>query len=134
MAARGMPSWQALLWITLAVLGARTAAMAANDTSTAISTRAIREPPGERSRRIARAVHHAVVYRGRTRALARFRVDAQSALRELMPLAALGVLFYPLCKRFTTRALRARRWTDRALARTSALPDDKPGRVMVSPP
>ena len=30
MAARGMPSWQALLWITLAVLGARTAAMAAN--------------------------------------------------------------------------------------------------------
>ena len=30
LAARGMPSWRALLWITLAVLGARTAAMAAN--------------------------------------------------------------------------------------------------------
>ncbi|HWT06355.1 MAG TPA: UbiA family prenyltransferase, partial [Xanthomonadales bacterium] len=30
MAARGLPSWWQLLWITLAVIGARTAAMAAN--------------------------------------------------------------------------------------------------------
>ncbi|MBV9269964.1 MAG: UbiA family prenyltransferase, partial [Candidatus Eremiobacteraeota bacterium] len=30
MGARGMPSWWAILWITLAVIGARTAAMAAN--------------------------------------------------------------------------------------------------------
>ena len=28
--ARGLPSWGALVWITLAVIGARTAAMAAN--------------------------------------------------------------------------------------------------------
>ncbi|MGA7571351.1 MAG: UbiA family prenyltransferase, partial [Candidatus Aquilonibacter sp.] len=28
--ARGLPSWTALVWITLAVVGARTAAMAAN--------------------------------------------------------------------------------------------------------
>ena len=56
-AARGLPSFHAFVWITLAVLGARTAAMATNRyvhvrsaLVTAKSTHAIREPRVARSR------------------------------------------------------------------------------------
>lgn len=101
-AAHGWPSWRALLWITLAVLGARTAAMAAN--------RYFDKDIDKRNPRTAR------------RALATGTLSPQVMLWaiivgfvillisawqlnplcvKLMPLAALGVLVYPLCKRFT---------------------------------
>jgi 4-hydroxybenzoate polyprenyltransferase len=100
--ARGIPSIHALVWITLAVLGARTAAMAAN--------RYFDRDIDKRNPRTAR------------RALATGEIDANvmlftaiagivlllvsaAALNPLcvmlLPLAALGILAYPFCKRFT---------------------------------
>jgi 4-hydroxybenzoate polyprenyltransferase len=100
--ARGLPSIHDLVWITLAVLGARTAAMAAN--------RYFDREIDKRNPRTAR------------RALASGEIDANvmlftaiggivlllvaaAALNplcvKLLPLAALGVLVYPFCKRFT---------------------------------
>jgi 4-hydroxybenzoate polyprenyltransferase len=102
LAARGIPSWAALGWITLAVLGARTAAMAAN--------RYFDRDIDARNPRTAR------------RALATGALPASSMLWaivaglalllyaawmlnplcvKLMPVAALLLLAYPLCKRFT---------------------------------
>ena len=101
-AARGIPSWWALLWITLAVVGARTAAMAAN--------RYLDRDIDKANPRTAR------------RALATGALSPTSMLWaiagglvllliaawqlnplcvKLMPIAAIGVLAYPLCKRFT---------------------------------
>lgn len=101
-AAHGLPSWWSLLWITLAVLGARTAAMAAN--------RYFDRDIDARNPRTAR------------RALATGRLPASVMLWaialglaillysawmlnplcvKLMPLAVFGLLAYPLCKRFT---------------------------------
>jgi 4-hydroxybenzoate polyprenyltransferase len=100
--ARGMPSVHDLVWITLAVLGARTAAMAAN--------RYVDREIDKRNPRTAR------------RALASGEIDASVMLftaiggvvlllvaaaalnplcLKLLPVAALGVLIYPFCKRFT---------------------------------
>ena len=102
MAARGIPSAHALLWITLAVLGARTAAMTAN--------RYFDREIDARNPRTAR------------RALASGRLSAATMLWataaglvlllisawqlnplciELLPIAAVLLLVYPLCKRFT---------------------------------
>ena len=102
MAAKGLPSWTALAWITLAVIGARTAAMAAN--------RYFDRDLDARNPRTAQ------------RALASGRLPPQIMLWaiagglllllisawelnplcvELLPLAAFGLLVYPLCKRFT---------------------------------
>lgn len=101
-AARGIPSWPALLWITLAVLGARTAAMAAN--------RYLDRDIDARNPRTAR------------RGLASGKLSAASMLWataaglallvwsawmlnplcvKLLPIAAVLLLAYPLCKRFT---------------------------------
>lgn len=101
-AARGLPSWAALGWITLAVLGARTAAMAAN--------RYFDRDIDARNPRTAR------------RAVANGTLSPESMIWaiviglavllwsawmlnplcvKLMPLAALLLLVYPLCKRFT---------------------------------
>ncbi|MBV9439012.1 MAG: 4-hydroxybenzoate octaprenyltransferase [Candidatus Eremiobacteraeota bacterium] len=102
MAARGLPTLWQLLWITLAVVGARTAAMAAN--------------------RYFDRTLDAQVPRTAARALASGRLDPRVMLAaivagvallavsaaalnplciKLLPLAALGVVTYPLCKRFT---------------------------------
>jgi 4-hydroxybenzoate polyprenyltransferase len=101
-AAHGAPSWSALVWITLAVLGARTAAMAIN--------RYLDRDIDARNPRTAR------------RALATGTLSAASMLWataaglalllwsawmlnplcvKLLPIAAVLLLAYPLCKRFT---------------------------------
>ena len=101
-AARGIPNLVAVLWITLAVLGARTAAMAAN--------RYFDRDIDARTPRTAR------------RALATGELDPRVMLVailaglilllvaawqlnplcvKLLPVAAAGLLLYPLCKRFT---------------------------------
>lgn len=102
LAAHGVPSVHALVWITLAVLGARTAAMSAN--------RYLDREIDARNPRTAR------------RAVASGRLAPDTMLWaagagivlllisawmlnplcvKLLPIAALGVLAYPLCKRFT---------------------------------
>jgi 4-hydroxybenzoate polyprenyltransferase len=101
-AARGLPSWSALIWITLAVLGARTAAMAANryfdrDLDA-------RNPRTARRALAAGTLSPAVMVWAIVAGLALLLVSA-SMLNplcvKLMPVAAVGVLAYPLCKRFT---------------------------------
>jgi len=101
-AARGVPPWPVIGWITLAVLGARTAAMAAN--------RYFDRDIDARNPRTAR------------RALATGTLSPASMLAaivaglavllwaawmlnplcvKLLPIAGAGVLLYPLCKRVT---------------------------------
>ncbi|MBC5815523.1 MAG: UbiA family prenyltransferase [Candidatus Eremiobacteraeota bacterium] len=101
-AARGMPSWSALLWITLAVLGARTAAMAANR----YFDRDIdaRNPRTARRALATGALSAGVMLWAIAIGLALLLYSAwmlNPLCVKLMPLAALGVLAYPLCKRFT---------------------------------
>ena len=101
-AARGIPSLWAVIWITLAVFGARTAAMAANRYFD-------REIDAKNPRTARRAVASGelspsvmvwAIFLG-------FALLLLSAWMlnplcvKLMPIAALGVLVYPLCKRFT---------------------------------
>jgi 4-hydroxybenzoate polyprenyltransferase len=101
-AAGGFPPWHALLWITLAVLGARTAAMAANryfdkdidqrnprTAGRALVTGTL--PPATMLWAIAAGLILLVI--------AAWQLNPLCV--KLLPLAAVGVLFYPLCKRFT---------------------------------
>lgn len=102
LAARGIPSFAALLWITLAVLGARTAAMAAN-----------RYLDREIDARNPRTARRALASGNLAPAAMLWAGAAGLALLlcaawmlnplcvKLMPLAALLLLTYPLCKRFT---------------------------------
>jgi 4-hydroxybenzoate polyprenyltransferase len=102
LAAHGLPSAWALLWITLAVLGARTTAMAANryldrDIDARNPRTARRAVP---SGRLAPATMLWAAAAG----LALLVLSAwmlNPLCVKLLPLAALGVLVYPLCKRFT---------------------------------
>lgn len=102
LAAHGLPSAHALVWITLAVLGARTAAMSAN--------RYLDRDIDARNPRTARRA----VASGRLAPETMLWAAAAGLLLlllsawmlnplcvKLMPIAALGVLAYPLCKRFT---------------------------------
>lgn len=101
-AARGFPSWWALLWITLAVLGARTAAMAAN-----------RYFDRDIDKRNPRTARRALALGTLPASAMVWAIGAGLALLllsawmlnplclKLLPIAALGVLAYPLCKRFT---------------------------------
>jgi 4-hydroxybenzoate polyprenyltransferase len=102
LAAHGLPPFHALLWITLAVLGARTAAMAAN--------RYLDRTIDARNPRTARRA----VASGRLSSSAMLWAIAGGLLLlvlsawmlnplcvKLLPIAAAGVLVYPLCKRFT---------------------------------
>lgn len=101
-AAQGMPSWRALLFITLAVIGARTAAMAAN-----------RYFDRDIDKRNPRTARRALATGALAPAAMLWAIAAGLLLLlysawmlnplcvKLMPLAAAGVLFYPLCKRFT---------------------------------
>ena len=102
MGARGSPTLGQYLWITLAVLGARTAAMAAN--------RYIDREIDARNPRTARRALPAgllspSVMRGTAIAgLALLLVSAAELswiCVALLPLAALGIIVYPFCKRFT---------------------------------
>jgi 4-hydroxybenzoate polyprenyltransferase len=101
-AGAGRPTWWQFVWITLAVLGARTAAMAANryvdrDIDAANPRTARRSLP---SGKLAPEVMLATAAAG----LVLF-VIAAAVLRPiclaLTPIALLGVFAYPYCKRFT---------------------------------
>lgn len=102
MAAHGMPAWWQLLWITLAVTGARTAAMAANRYFD-------RELDARNPRTARRAVASgklppAVMVWAAVAGLALLVLSAamlNPLCVKLLPLAALGAIGYPLCKRFT---------------------------------
>lgn len=102
LAARGLPSAWALLWITLAVLGARTAAMSANRYLD-------REIDARNPRTARRAIPSgrlapATMLWAAIAGLALLVLSAwmlNPLCVKLLPLAALGVLVYPLCKRFT---------------------------------
>jgi len=102
MAARGLPAWWQLLWITLAVVGARTAAMAANryfdkDMDAANPRTAKRAVA---SGKLSPAVMIWAIVAG----LALLVLSAamlNPLCLKLLPLAALGAVGYPLLKRFT---------------------------------
>ncbi|HEY1656580.1 MAG TPA: UbiA-like polyprenyltransferase [Candidatus Tumulicola sp.] len=102
LAAHGFPSWRPLLWITLAVLGARTAAMAANR----YLDRHIdaRNPRTARRAVASGALAPATMLWAIAAGLIVLLVAAwmlNPLCVELMPVAALLLLLYPLCKRFT---------------------------------
>ncbi len=102
MAAQGLPSPHALLWIALAVFGARTAAMAANRyfdrEIDARNPRTARRATA--SGNLSPKVMIGAMIAGMSLlVLAASRLDPLCV--KLLPLAAVGVLLYPLCKRFT---------------------------------
>jgi 4-hydroxybenzoate polyprenyltransferase len=102
MAAHGLPAWWQLLWITLAVVGARTAAMAANryfdkDMDAANPRTAKRAVA---SGKLSPSVMIWAIVAG----LALLVLSAamlNPLCLKLLPLAALGAVGYPLFKRFT---------------------------------
>jgi len=101
LAAHGLPSWHALFWITTAVLGARTAAMAANR----YFDRDIdRDNPRTAGRALASGKMRSSVMIWAI--VVGFAVLTLSAAMlaplclRLLPIAVVGVLLYPLCKRF----------------------------------
>lgn len=98
----GRPTLAQLLWITLAVLGARTAAMAANrylDRDIDASN-----PRTARRAVASRSMHPSVMIWACVAGIALLVVSAwelNPLCVKLLPIAAAGVLLYPLCKRFT---------------------------------
>ncbi|MBV9028092.1 MAG: UbiA family prenyltransferase [Candidatus Eremiobacteraeota bacterium] len=102
LAARGIPSLPTLGWITLAVLGARTAAMAANRFLD-------REIDARNPRTARRAVASGVLAPsimvwatlGGLALLAWAALELNPLCFELLPIAVVLLLVYPLCKRFT---------------------------------
>jgi 4-hydroxybenzoate polyprenyltransferase len=102
MAARGLPTWWQLFWITLAVSGARTAAMAANR----YFDRAIdRRNPRTAKRAVASGVLSPGVMLWAMAGGIGLLILSAALLNPLclmlLPLAAIGIVAYPLCKRFT---------------------------------
>lgn len=101
-AARGVPSIAALVWITLAVFGARTAAMAANR----YFDRDIdaKNPRTARRALASGTLSPSVMIWAIVLGFALLLASAwmlNPLCVKLMPIAAVGVLVYPLCKRFT---------------------------------
>jgi 4-hydroxybenzoate polyprenyltransferase len=101
-AASGIPSLRALIWITLAVLGARTAAMAANR----YLDREIdaRNPRTANRALAAGRLNPAIMLWACGAGLALLAISAwqlNPLCVKLLPVAALGAVFYPLCKRYT---------------------------------
>jgi 4-hydroxybenzoate polyprenyltransferase len=102
LAARGVPPAHALLWITIAVLGARTAAMAANRYFD-------REIDAQNPRTARRALASgkmspAIMLWACAIGVALLLLGAwklNPLCVKLLPIAAFGVFVYPLCKRFT---------------------------------
>jgi 4-hydroxybenzoate polyprenyltransferase len=102
MAARGLPTLAQLFWITMAVLGARTAAMAANR----YFDRAIdqRNPRTAKRAVASGALAPSVMLWAIAGGLGLLILSAallNPLCLMLLPLAALGIIVYPLCKRFT---------------------------------
>jgi 4-hydroxybenzoate polyprenyltransferase len=102
LAARGLPTPSQLIWITLAVLGARTAAMAANR----FLDREIdsRNPRTARRALASGALAPATMLWASAGGLVVLLWSAwmlNPLCVKLMPIAALLLLAYPLCKRFT---------------------------------
>jgi 4-hydroxybenzoate polyprenyltransferase len=101
-AARGLPTLYEFVWITLAVLGARTAAMATN-------RYADRDIDAANPRTARRALATGALAPGVMLGVAVagivLLVISAAALNplclKLLPLAALGIFAYPFCKRFT---------------------------------
>jgi 4-hydroxybenzoate polyprenyltransferase len=102
MAARGFPTpWQ-FVWITLAVLGARTAAMAANRYFDRKLDAA--NPRTARRALASGALAPSVMVWATVAGIALLLLSAamlNPLCLALLPIAALGILVYPLCKRFT---------------------------------
>ena len=101
-AAQGMPSAHALFWITIAVLGARTAAMAANR----YLDREIdaRNPRTARRALAAGTLDPNVMLWAAAAGLVLLAIAAwqlNPLCVKLLPVAALGALAYPLCKRYS---------------------------------
>jgi 4-hydroxybenzoate polyprenyltransferase len=102
LAARGVPSGAQLFWITLAVLGARTAAMAANR----YLDRDIdaKNPRTARRALASGALHPRAMLYAIAAGLGLLVLSATQLnplCVALAPVAALAILAYPLCKRFT---------------------------------
>lgn len=102
MGARGLPTLGQFVWITLAVAGARTAAMAANryfDRSIdARNPRTANRPTA--SGALPEAVMPAAIVAGLLLTLvAAWNLNPLCVV--LLPIAALMLIVYPLCKRFT---------------------------------
>lgn len=101
-AARGLPTLAQFLWITLAVLGARTAAMATNRfvdkdidaRNPRTARRALANGTLAPSVMLVTAVLGIVV-------LAVAAAALNPLCLKLLPLATLGIFAYPFCKRFT---------------------------------
>jgi 4-hydroxybenzoate polyprenyltransferase len=105
LAARGIPAWQQVLWIVLAMVGARTAAMGLN--------RLIDADIDARNPRTAvRAIPAGLIGKGMTLAfiLASLALLLVAAARlnplclKLSPLAVFFLVLYSYCKRFTALA------------------------------
>jgi len=101
-AARGIPGIPVLFWITVAVLGARTAAMAANR----YLDRDIdaRNPRTARRALAAGTLRPGVMLWAAAAGLLLLAIAAwqlNPLCLKLLPLAALGALLYPLCKRYS---------------------------------
>jgi 4-hydroxybenzoate polyprenyltransferase len=101
-AARGLPSLAQFVWITLAVLGARTAAMAANR----YFDREIDARNPRTARRalaagtLAPGVMLAAAFAG-IALLVLAAYELNPLCLALLPIAAAGIVLYPFCKRFT---------------------------------
>lgn len=102
LAARGLPTLHQFVWITLAVLGARTAAMAANRY---IDREIDAQNPRTARRALASGVLAPGIMLGAAVAGIVLLVVSAALLNplclKLLPLAALGIFAYPFCKRFT---------------------------------
>ncbi len=100
--AGGHPTWWQLVWVTLAVLGARTAAMAANRV---LDRKIDAKNPRTAQRATAtgalptRVMVGAIVVGLGLTLLAAAQLNRLCVI--LLPLAAAGIVIYPLCKRFT---------------------------------
>ncbi len=101
-AARGLPTLHQFVWITLAVLGARTAAMAANRY---VDREIDARNPRTARRALASGTLAPGVMLGAAVAGIILLVVSAALLSplclRLLPLAALGIVAYPFCKRFT---------------------------------
>jgi 4-hydroxybenzoate polyprenyltransferase len=102
MGARGFPTLWQFVWITLAVLGARTAAMAANRYFDRKMDAA--NPRTARRALATGALPASVMVWAIVAGIALLLLSAamlNPLCLALLPIAALGILVYPLCKRFT---------------------------------
>ena len=102
MAAHGFPTLWQFVWITLAVLGARTAAMAANRY---FDRKIDAQNPRTAKRALASGALAPSVMLWAIAAGVGLLIFSAAMLNPLclvlLPLAALGIILYPLCKRFT---------------------------------